>query len=153
VKASELSTRIHPWRISVPAAVSLAGALQVIWVPTRFGPWTLFPWGGKLGQSSVGLDQYPSNQSDHARKQNEHRSESHGVQKDRHALPGARLTISVRVLLLAADLDAVQFSHGCVSHTELTNSIKDQFFGATGTFLRRRNGLEPATHKALGVGV
>ena len=77
-------------KVAAPAMPSLAGALQVIEIPTLSASPGLFVGVGRLGQHPVDLDQYPTDQSDEAGEQREHPSEGHEVQKDRHVLSGAR---------------------------------------------------------------
>jgi hypothetical protein len=106
----------------------LAGTLQEIRVPILLAASGRFLWLGWLGQRSTNLEQYPSHQSEHAAKQNEHPSAGHEVQKESHALSGTRVTISVRVLLLCPrPLILIAFDSLTDSAiAELVSSIKDQ---------------------------
>jgi hypothetical protein len=62
------------------ATTSLAGALEVIWIPTGLAASSrLFVGVRRFSQSSVYLDQYPSDQSNDAGKQDEHPSEGHEI--------------------------------------------------------------------------
>ncbi len=83
------------------AMTSLAGALQLVWVPSLSASWNLFGRVGRFGEPSIDLDQYPSDQSEQAGKQDEHPSEGHEVQKESHALSDVRAApIPARVPLL-----------------------------------------------------
>jgi hypothetical protein len=58
---------------------SLAGALQMVWIPSLCAPSSLLGRVGRFGQHSIDFDQYPTDQSDQAGKQDEHPAKGHEV--------------------------------------------------------------------------